>query len=440
MTSWDFFDTLSGRATGHEPWRLFDLVAGEEYRRLRQEAERQSNKTWDDIFRRLGELTGWPAARIAELKAREWELEVQSAFPIYENVSRLRPGDVIVSDTYFSEAQVRELAAKVGVPRSVRIFVSWDGKFSGRWWSDPRRPACDRHVGDNTRSDVIRPRSAGVQAEHYAGGAPTPSEKRLEALGHCDLAAASRAARLQNPHPPKSEPEEWWDNAAAANVPFLLMAAALVRDYVQAARPARVAFVSRDAILLGEAYRKIYGERCDVFHASRQTLIEPSADFLTYVKRSAAGTLFVDLHGTGKSVRQFAAQSGVELAYLFVCGQRTLPGLYPRLVTLNGIGVGTGVEVMNYHHEGRVVDVVGGRPVRAAVEYDLEVVNVHRAATLAGIAAACRPPVGVTPEQAAAAAADVAARVTRRLLAQHQVHHHGQASPAGTRPVRRRRR
>lgn len=422
MTSWDFFDTLCGRTCG-EPWRLFDLVAGEEYRRLRQEAERQSDKTWPGIFRTLAEITGWGRDRVAELQAREWDLEVRSAFPVAANVRRVQGDDIIVSDTYLSEGQVRELATRIGIPKSTAIHTSWDAKWSGRWWSDPRRPSSDVHVGDNHRSDIAKAKSAGVETEHYRAGAMLPDEIKLTASGFWEVAAAMRATRLQNPYVVGSREAAHWDNAAAVNVRFVLLAAALVRQYVEAAKPQRVYFVSRDAILLERAYAALYGGDTGIFHSSRETLRRPSRDFLTYVKKLASGTLFVDLHGTGKSVRQFCTETGIDLAYVFVCGQKRLVSQFPSLATLRGINAGTAVEVMNYHHEGRVVDVVGGKPVRADLEYDRSIVDVHRAATLCGIAAACRPPVGVTSEDVAAAVEAIARSVPRDLIRQHQVEH-----------------
>jgi hypothetical protein len=78
---------------------------------------------------------------------------------------------------------------------------------------------------------------------------------------------------------------------------------------------------------------------------------------------------------------------------------------------------------MNYHNQGRVVDVVDGQPVRADLEYDLAPVAVHRAATLAGVAACCRRPQGVTAGHVAQAAEAIRRTVPRELLRQHEVEH-----------------
>lgn len=421
MVSWDFFDTLAGRTCG-EPWRVFDLVGGEPYRKLRQEAEQQSDKSWPGIFAALRRITGWSASRVDELREAEWRAELAGVFPIRENVDRVGPRDRIVTDTYFDARQVRTLATAIGIPSTVEIVASWDGKHSGRYWKSPAARDIEHHTGDNLRSDCSQPRSAGIAATRYAGGDQATARKALSA-GQWEIAGAARAARLQNPHRQGSDAHRWWDAAAAANVPFLLAAAALVRDYVQAARPDRVCFVSRDSILLANAYHTLYGETVGIFHASRQTLRDPSPGFLAYAKSLASGTLFVDLHGTGRSVRGFCDAQGIDLSYVYVCGQRRMAAQYPALVQLKGIGTGTAVEVANYHDEGRVIDVVGGVPVRADLEYLLDPVREQRAATLAGIKACCRPPQGVTCENVAAAAEAIRRTVPRELLRQHEVEH-----------------
>lgn len=423
MRSWDYFDTLHGRSCG-EPWRIFDLVGGEEYRKVRQAAEIASDKTWTGIFKSLHEITGWSLDRVDELRHLEERAERDCGFPIVENVRQFRPTDRIITDTYFAADQVQYLAAKIGLPGGLDIAASWDGKWTGRYWRSPSARGITLHVGDNPRSDVSQAKAAGLEARRYTAGAWTKAEADLDKAGLWEIAGAARAARLQNPHEPGSPAAAWWDGAAAANVPFVLAAAALVRQYVEAARPARVAFVSRDSLLLGEAYASLYtDDQTCRFWASRETFRRPSASYLTYVKRIAPGTLFVDLHGTGRTMRQFCRTAGLDLSWVFVCGQRRLQAHAPALVTLTGIGTGTAVEVMNYHDQGRVVDVVDGRPVRADLEYDLAPVAVHRAATLAGVAACCRRPQGVTADHVAQAAEAIRRTVPRELLRQHEVEH-----------------
>ena len=307
---------------------------------------------------------------------------------------------------------------------------SWDDKWSGRWWQSPQSAAAGLHIGDNPRSDFANPRQHGRPAELYRAGAKNRHELEAEKAGQWETAGAMRAARLQCPYAAGSPQAVIWDGAASLNVRFLILAAALVKEYVLAAKPRRVFFVSRDAILLGEAYRRLYAEDVGIFHASRETLRRPTESFKKYAADLAEGSLFVDLHGTGRTVRQFCQTTGIQLAYVFVCGPRRMLPEFTRLVDLRGIPAGTAVEVMNYHDEGRVIDVVGSKPVRAPLEYDVETVRIHRAATLCGISAACRPPARVSPAEVADAAVAISRGVPGHLLRQHEVEHVSPTRPA----------
>lgn len=435
QTSWDFFDTLCGRATGHEPWRLFDLVGGPEYRRLRQEAERRSDKTWAGIFHSLRAISGWTKARVEELQASEWAAELRAAFPIAANVARVRPGDTIVTDTYFAEDQIRELASRIGLPAGVDIVATYGGKHHGTVWSRLPLAAIERHVGDNVHADVRQARAAGLAAEHYAGGSPTASEEWLSARGWWEVAGAARAARLQNPHPPGSDEAAIWSGAAGALVPFLYIAAAAIHDYAVRLGYRRVLVISRDTILAGRMLSALYPDlEVDVFHASRQTFVEPSASFIAYARREARpGTLFVDLHGSGYSLAKFTEATRLMLPCLIVCRfYKPLDGddIAESLCRAKSINHGTSLEVMNYHDEGRVVDVVDGQPVRDPLEYDLEKVAVQQSAAAAGIAAASRPVRPGSPDELSELVSRCHAAAPASLRRQHVVNHSLRGRPS----------
>lgn len=427
-TSWDFWDTLCGRATGRDPWRLFDLVGGPDYRRLRQEAERQSDKTWAGIFQSLRTLSGWTKARVDELRAAEWAAEVRAAFPIAANVARVRPGDLVVTDTYFSEGQIRELADRIGLPKDLEVVATYGGKHHGTVWQ--RLPLADieRHVGDNLHADVRQARAAGLVAEHFRAGDETAAERWLETRGWWEAAGAARAARLQNPHPPESPAAAIWAGAASALVPFLYVAAAAVHDYAIREGYRRVLVISRDTLLLGKMLAAVYGDlEVGDFHASRETFVQPSASFVEYARRQATpGTLFVDLHGSGHSLGQFVQATGLRLPCLIVCRfHKPLAGheLVDGLCKAKSINHGTSLEVMNYHDEGRVVDVIDGRPVRQPLEYDAELVAIQQAAAAAGIAAATRPIRPPAPDELAELVARCHADAPAALRRQHVVAH-----------------
>jgi hypothetical protein len=399
--SWDFFDTLLGRSTGVDPWRLFDVVGGEEFRAIRQRAEREADeKTLAGIYRQLGRITGWEPADIEPYYRGEFDTELLAAFPIVANARRVQAGDTIVTDTYLTEAQVRLLADRIGLPSDLRIVATYGGKHRGEVWSRFRRGEFEIHTGDNIHADVHVPRRYRVQTQHYDGGGWTALERRLDASGLWAAAAASRAVRLQNPHEPGTAEWSAWE-AQAPNAAFLWAAAASVAHYARETGHDRVLYVSRSALALGRIFARLHPEiRSGTFHASRQVYRSPSDSFLAYARDELRpGTLLVDLHGSGASWAAFRQASGVEADCVMVLGvagfKRRRRMAVPQLSEAASIGDGTSIEVANYALSGRVIDVVGEHVVRDELEYDTALVEIAHAA-LASVArvavAKSRPP------------------------------------------------
>lgn len=424
MRTWDMFDTLLGRACG-EPWRLFDIIGGEAFRQVRQEAERRSDKTFEGIYNALKKLTGWPQEKIDALAAKELELEHTLAFPIAENVRQVAPGDWIVTDTYFNAQQVRALADRVGVCSDAHIYASYGGKWSGdvwRQWKEEKRGIVS-HTGDNKRSDYDMPRMHGYTAIRYGAGDLTTHEKFLHKVGHWDVAALSRCVRLQNPYAVDNPAHLSWFRQATCNVPFLLLCAARLAQYCQENNIEHVFFLSRDALLLKKVFIALYPEYSTaVFYASRQCYMQPSATFLAYAKEAAAtpNALFVDLQGTGKSAHQFMLEHSVPMQYIFCATPTKLLAHLPSLYKIRRFQ--TEMEVFNYDTQGRVIDVVGGEPVRDPVEYDLAAVFAAHKAVDCLLPYIFQKPT-VATDHTMRLTLDEFRHAIKQLVKQHQIHH-----------------
>lgn len=423
MISWDFFDTLLGRSTGREPWRLFHALAGPEFAKVRCLAEAQAQKkTLDGIYARMAEISGWPAERVADLRRREWELELATAFPIHDNVRQVTRDDVIVSDTYFTEAEVRQLADKIGIPKGTRIVATCGGKHHGWIWE--QLGTVTRHTGDNRQGDLASPTKHGIAAKLYRAGEWNTTEKEF-VRSFPAAAGAARACRLQCPHDGPAG-DAW--RAQAANVAFLWLAAAAVESYRAEQGFARVLFASRDTILLQRVYAALYEAPSGVLWTSRQTYVHPTPAFVEYVRGEVTpGTVVVDLHGTGRTARQFVERTGVALPFVLVVGlgggRRRKLMHAPSLCESLRVEDGTRIEVQNYDTGGRVLDVRGGTVIRDRVEYDVAPVEIAHAAVAAAVrCAASRAPPPSARELAKAASVSGAA-VHRGLRKQHVPFH-----------------
>lgn len=430
VTSWDFFDTLLGRSTGREPWRLFDRLGGESWREIRQRAERErAGPGFEAIWKRLQELDACQGL----CSGHEWQLECDAAFPIVENVRRVGPNDVIVSDTYFTEGQVRHLARKIGIPDSVRIFASVDGKWNGWVWKTigelPRL-----HVGDNRKADVESPRKAGIRSEHFRSCEWVSNERKMVAHGFPEAAAAMRTARLQNPYQFGSKEHATWKAQAGGNVGFLWLAAAAVAGHMADVGARRVLFASRDALALGRVFARLYPDiESGPFWGSRQTFRHPSPGFVRYVRDVVdPETMIVDIHGTGSSAAEFRRLTGVSVPLVMVVGlfAATRRGhmAAAQLCEAKTIRDGEGCEVANYDLAGRVIDVVNGEPVRAEIEFDTTLVEVAHQAIATAIRTACFPCQRPTDRVLSWAAGLAAEGASRTVWSQH-VKHHPTAEP-----------
>lgn len=424
MRSWDFFDTLLGRACG-EPWRVFELMGGEDFKRLRQQAEQKSDKTFEGIYTALKQMTGWSAERVDALREEELAWEKRLAFPISENVMQVRADDYVITDTYFNTAQIRDLADIIKLP-SVEIIATYGGKHHAIVWRDLRRRKLPlrMHTGDNLRADYEQPRRHGFLASFYRSGELTGLEKTLIAAGHWDVAGLARCVRLQNPYIRPDARYMTWNKQAQYNVPFLFLIAATVRGYLEEHNHKKVWFLSRDTCLLERVFKHLYPDfPAETFYASRQTYTRPSASFIEYAVSAAAvpGSLFVDLQGTGTSVATFTAQTGLRMDYLYVAAPRHLMARVPMLYLNNDIG--TTLEVFNYDTRGRVIDVQNGVPIRDRLEYDVDLVEAAHAAVDCALKYVFKPPQVPNETAAQALLSQIKLHAPRELLKQHQVHH-----------------
>jgi hypothetical protein len=423
MRSWDFFDTLLGRACG-EPWRVFELMGGEDFKQLRQAAEQKSDKTFEGIYSSLQQITGWSSDKINSLRDEEFAWEKRLAFPIRENVVQVRGGNYVITDTYFNADQIRALADVIRLP-PVEIIATYGGKHHAHVWRDLRkRNLFLVHTGDNRYADYDQARRHGVQATHYRAGELAGIEKTLIAEGQWDIAGLTRCVRLQNPYSRPDTRYSVWNKQAQYNVPFLLMTAVRLREYVRQHNHKKVWFLSRDTCLLEKVFAQLYPDiPAETFYASRQTYMSPTTSFIAYARAAAKmpGALFVDLQGTGTSVKAFTDRTGLRMAYLYVAGPQHLPVHVPTLYTNNDVG--TALEVFNYDTRGRVIDVQNGAPIRDNLEYNGQLVEAAHAAVDCMLRSVFRVPGPPNDAAIHAMLRQIKQHAPRELMQQHRVQH-----------------
>lgn len=209
MHSFDFYDTLITRMVGRPP-DIFAMIGDRlslgHFSELRVEAEQRARRllgaevTFDQIYEHL--------ALPVELKRRaqllEIDLERNLVRPITSVLSKMRTGDLIVSDMYHSADLYREILKEFApgvVPRAVIVSGSVGlNKASGKLWKKviADYPDLKDHVGDNWTADVDQVQRNGLRATHYRGATLNRYEAALadEGLDGSLMAGVSKATRL----------------------------------------------------------------------------------------------------------------------------------------------------------------------------------------------------------------------------------------------------
>lgn len=310
VTTWDVFDTLVARFQP-DPLAAIKIV-------------QQATGTGDFVNRRLGaqaalDRVGQPyvlndiyAQMISDgLDARaahsalsaEIRAEFDLLVPIARNVSRVEPGDLIVSDMYMSPEVISSILFEICDLSHHRPIVrsNW-GKHTGTIWPHIlAHYVVRRHVGDNPQSDGVVPGKFGIFCEIVHDANLTDWEKMLVERGLQRLALIQREVRLRcMPAAPQS-----FHHAVVG--PYLTVLAMFALHLVRLFGPTTdFIFLSRSA---DELLRVFVGLFPDVsaraVDISRRLARDPAlaATLASFVR---PGTLVVDVVGTGRSFLGFA--------------------------------------------------------------------------------------------------------------------------------------
>ena len=381
VQSFDLFDTLLGRLH-YYPKSTFELV--EEFypflgfKFFRMLAEYKSNKTFRDIYDQFRQLTGITEADALALMQFEYSIELSHIFPIIENLNLVKKGDLIVSDTYYDEDQIRGILEKIGLKETVHVYATPNGKSEGFIWDEIQKDfKVISHLGDSLHSDVNMAQSSGINGVHYTDSQLSSHEQTVLEMGQLDLAFLMRALRLQNPFAPNSPEYLIWNEQCQFNIPLLIQACIHLDQFCQKKKKHRILFTTRDSCLWVQLFRALYPHYQSIdFHTSRHTYRFPSPSFIEYVKGVCTGDeVIVDVHGSGCNFQMFFNQYfNKDFIYLTIISCGSVSALNKNFF-LNLSHDCQKIEMLNYDLIGTLYDIRNGIPLRAEPEYDLSYVR-----------------------------------------------------------------
>lgn len=369
--SFDVFDTLVGRLYC-TPDSIFDLVEKKSsfpnFKQLRKKAEHISDGTFDDIYRKLQILTDLNDSIINDLKKTELETELDHIFPINHNINLIQDGDLLISDTYYSDTQLRDILSKIGVKKKINLYVSPKGKHSGLAWKELLQKYTIRHhMGDNTYSDVASPNMYGIRASLFNPHL-TPIEQAVYNLGFNELAYFMRTIRLLCPYDAKSQNGALWIEQSQFNLPILILASNLIANYCHINNITRLLFSARDCYHWIKVFKTLHPNYESIyFYSSRLAYKNPSNDYIDYVKNLYnQNSLILDGQGTGKTCFEFFNKNfNITPNYIPIVGANT---------DNPNIGLSTGhwdyIEFLNYAPHGSLESFTNKEPKFIPIEYD----------------------------------------------------------------------
>ena len=371
VRSFDCFDTLVGRLH-QDPRSIFRAMEEDipcpGFAELRISAERDAqDKTLKGIYEQLQRKLGLSDERRDALRALEFEEELRNVFPICRNVSLVRDGDLVVSDTYYTEQEIQKILQTIGLKRHVHIVATCGGKSSGQVWS----PLLDQyrieyHLGDNKHSDVTSPESYGIPSKWFSASEFTPIEKSMFDASHMELARFMRALRLQNPHPADSEAFLVWNEQAELNFPILILASHYVDALCTSKNYTTILFSQRGCCHWMPVFQSLFPTYRSVsFQSSRVVYRKPSPEYVQYVRElNGPNVIIVDEQGSGKTVKEFFEKefSKVPPVLYIASTNEAVPGIT--------FSRGGHFECLNEDRIGTLMGFDAAGPVRAPLEYE----------------------------------------------------------------------
>lgn len=329
--SWDVFDTLITRRCVH-PDRIFELMGGTlggAFKAERVQAERSAREakqeiSIEDIYDQLQISFGWTDKERRKALDLEIRLEFENVIPISENISKVRDGDIVVSDMYLPHEIIMRLLQAAGLDKEVTLFVSNNGKAQGSIWSRLKTQFyIIKHTGDNPRSDVLRPLLHGIPTRLSEASLETEWERILRSNGAPELSSFVREMRLRIIHNNKAL-SAVQKAQIEANFPMLLLASAGLVQWCKQNKVSHALMSSRDCVLWTQLAEKVARHAAsdlivEYFLTSRVASLKSSEEYLKYAsKRIMPYSVVVDLSMTGVSLAGLADRLGIKEVRAFV--------------------------------------------------------------------------------------------------------------------------
>lgn len=286
------------------------------------------------------------------LMEKELEEEIDNLIGIKENIMKVNTGDILVSDMYLNNEQLRKLLHKFNLHTN-SIYVSNSDKATGKYWQDLRKEDYPLlHYGDNLISDYRNALNVGVRSVICNQTEFTEFESSVKSHNE-ELAYLLRELRLTQLDP-KSDKVDTVSHSY--NLPLLFAFCQLL-----SLTGRNLVFLGRDCLQLYKIYSSYFGD-CSYLQFSRDMLLSSLEDSRRFLRSTPQeNPLFVDLISTGATWTMLKDEFSVmvliyinDWSYFEV--NRNLQN-FKYVFTSNEVQIPTVLELLNPAPQGRLLSI-----------------------------------------------------------------------------------
>ena len=382
VQSWDVFDTLLARKVPH-PTDIFSIIETNypyaSFKHLRMAAERQSNGTIADIYLQFQKLTGETQECIESLRRFELQTEKEMTIPIQTNIQKIKPGDILVSDMYFTDTEILDLLKHHGIVKFRKLYVFMCGKQNGSAWEQlTKLYTITQHTGDNHHSDIHMAERYGIKGIYTEAYKFSQLETALLPIDP-KLCSLVRRFRLACPYSEQSTEASLYYEQINCNIPILIFLCRKLAAIMMTENRTTALFLTRDGVLMIQLFRLLYPQfKALPLHSSRIMNKKYNDDYIKYLREmyNHDTCILFDLHGSLNSGRNMFMKCFGHLPRIFIFINDHRAPTFEKLTYIMSGRFDT-IEAMNTDLVGTLCNFIGTRDIRMPPEYNMSFVRIN---------------------------------------------------------------
>jgi FkbM family methyltransferase len=371
VNSFDFFDTLVHRHYFSEN-SVLEIIANitndSDFIANRKLAEFNTpDNSLEKIYFNMNK-------QYKNIQNLEFEFEKKYLFLNKQNLNKLKPNDIIISDTFYSNIEFGEILCGLGIKN--KYFTSKNGKKTGSIYKTLQKDyIIISHTGDNQISDYEMALANNINSIYGNFGQFNNFEKMVNNYSY-NLALILRHIRLSTS----------CDNNLMETFQYIFVCNCLifniVTKYSTLHKNTNLLLTMRDCCLLYKIFSLFENKinlKYSKLYTSRLCYNNPSNNFINYFKTllNESNNLIVDMNGTGKTLLNFLEKNNIlncDNLYIVKFGNNDKCNFIYE--NKNYIDI---LEYMNCDINGRTIDYIN-EPIFCPIEYEHlnEISKLHK--------------------------------------------------------------